>query len=212
MRARRGTVPVSYPTDSDANHFRQGHRFMLTPSLLRLLVRSTQIVGLEMSQHFLLSKNARSLSLARVARMSDEEARDAFKQIRWAPAGRPHGQALSPSGTPPASSPKPRPLPAMPSPVEPPRSNPRGDGRLQGQLYRLRMEMRCHPVSSGLRNEFHQCHLYPIMIIAMLNYAPQMLMLYRPKISRPMLKGRIPGSYSSPLKAEHRSSRGALHS
>jgi transposase-like protein len=37
-----------------------------------------------MSQHFLLSKRARSLSLARVARMSEEEARDAFKQIRWA--------------------------------------------------------------------------------------------------------------------------------
>lgn len=37
-----------------------------------------------MSQHFLLSKHARSLSLARVARMSEEEARDAFKQIRWA--------------------------------------------------------------------------------------------------------------------------------
>jgi transposase-like protein len=37
-----------------------------------------------MSQHFLLSKHARSLSLARVARMSEEEAREAFKQIRWA--------------------------------------------------------------------------------------------------------------------------------
>ncbi len=36
-----------------------------------------------MSQHFLLSKHARSLSLARVARMSDEEARDAFRCIRW---------------------------------------------------------------------------------------------------------------------------------
>jgi transposase-like protein len=37
-----------------------------------------------MSQHFLLSKHARSLSLARVARMSDEEALDAFRLIRWA--------------------------------------------------------------------------------------------------------------------------------
>ncbi|MGO8739566.1 IS1595 family transposase [Rhodoblastus sp.] len=36
-----------------------------------------------MSQHFLLSKHARSLSLARVARMSEDEAREAFKQIRW---------------------------------------------------------------------------------------------------------------------------------
>ncbi len=39
--------------------------------------------GVDMSQHFLLSKHARSLSLARVARMSEEEAREAFKEIRW---------------------------------------------------------------------------------------------------------------------------------
>jgi len=36
-----------------------------------------------MSQHFLLSKAARSLSIARVARLSDEEAHDAFRLIRW---------------------------------------------------------------------------------------------------------------------------------
>jgi transposase-like protein len=36
-----------------------------------------------MSQHFLLSKAARSLSLSRVARLSDEEAFEAFKLIRW---------------------------------------------------------------------------------------------------------------------------------
>jgi transposase-like protein len=36
-----------------------------------------------MTQHFLLSATARSLSLASVARMSDEEAREAFKAIRW---------------------------------------------------------------------------------------------------------------------------------
>jgi transposase-like protein len=35
------------------------------------------------SQHFLLTAKARSLSLARVARMSSEEAAEAFKQIRW---------------------------------------------------------------------------------------------------------------------------------
>jgi transposase-like protein len=37
-----------------------------------------------MSQHFLLSAAARSLSIATVARMSDEEAREMFKAIRWA--------------------------------------------------------------------------------------------------------------------------------
>ncbi|MBK8209652.1 MAG: IS1595 family transposase [Rhodospirillales bacterium] len=36
-----------------------------------------------MSQHFLLSAAARTLSLSGVARMSDEEARDTFKRIRW---------------------------------------------------------------------------------------------------------------------------------
>lgn len=36
-----------------------------------------------MAQHFLLSTAARSLSLAKVARMSDEEAHDAFRVIRW---------------------------------------------------------------------------------------------------------------------------------
>jgi transposase-like protein len=40
-----------------------------------------------MSQHFLLSTAARSLSLARVARMSDAEAAEAFKQIRWSATG-----------------------------------------------------------------------------------------------------------------------------
>lgn len=37
-----------------------------------------------MSQHFLLSKAARSLSLAKVARLSEDEARVVFQNIRWA--------------------------------------------------------------------------------------------------------------------------------
>lgn len=40
-----------------------------------------------MPQHFLLSAAARSLSLAQVARMSDEEARAAFRRIRWSDNG-----------------------------------------------------------------------------------------------------------------------------
>jgi len=36
-----------------------------------------------MSQHFLLSARARSLSLATVLRMSDEEAETAFRNLRW---------------------------------------------------------------------------------------------------------------------------------
>ena len=43
---------------------------------------STETVG-DMAQHFLLSTAARTLSLSVVARMSDEEAWQAFKLIRW---------------------------------------------------------------------------------------------------------------------------------
>src|SRR5579871_1818162 len=46
-------------------------------------MRSTENVGL-MSQHFLLTAKARSLSLAKVARLSDEEAYQTFKLVRWA--------------------------------------------------------------------------------------------------------------------------------
>ncbi len=37
-----------------------------------------------MSQHFLLSAQARTLSLAKVMRLSEEEAYETFKRIRWA--------------------------------------------------------------------------------------------------------------------------------
>lgn len=40
-----------------------------------------------MAQHFLLSKEARTISLAKVLRMSDQEAYDAFKAIRFASNG-----------------------------------------------------------------------------------------------------------------------------
>ena len=40
--------------------------------------------ALRLAQHFLLSRAARSLSLSKVARLSDEEAFDAFRLIRWA--------------------------------------------------------------------------------------------------------------------------------
>ena len=40
-----------------------------------------------MSQHFLLSSAARTLSLAKVMRLSDAEAYDTFKAIRWAENG-----------------------------------------------------------------------------------------------------------------------------
>ena len=40
-----------------------------------------------MAQHFLLSAKARTLSLAKVMRLSDDEAFQAFKEIRWAGNG-----------------------------------------------------------------------------------------------------------------------------
>lgn len=41
------------------------------------------VFGVFLAQHFLLSAAARTLSLASVARMSDEEARATFQRIRW---------------------------------------------------------------------------------------------------------------------------------
>jgi transposase-like protein len=46
-----------------------------------------------MAQHFLLSAQARALSVAKVARMSDEEARMVFRKIRWAETD---GEAVCP--------------------------------------------------------------------------------------------------------------------
>ena len=36
-----------------------------------------------MSQHFLLSRQAKTLNLATVFRMSDEQAETVFRQVRW---------------------------------------------------------------------------------------------------------------------------------
>ena len=41
------------------------------------------IIGFDMSQHFLLSPTAKTLSLAKVMRMTDAEARSAFRNVRW---------------------------------------------------------------------------------------------------------------------------------
>lgn len=46
-----------------------------------------------MAQHFLLSKEARTLSLAKVIRMNDEQAFETFMKIRWADNG---GEAYCP--------------------------------------------------------------------------------------------------------------------
>ena len=46
-----------------------------------------------MAQHFLLSTKARTLSLANVLRLSDDEAYDAFKAIRFSEN---HGEAFCP--------------------------------------------------------------------------------------------------------------------
>ncbi len=40
-----------------------------------------------MAQHFLLSAQARTLSLAKVMRLSEDEAFAAFKEVRWAENG-----------------------------------------------------------------------------------------------------------------------------
>lgn len=42
------------------------------------------IIGFDMSQHFLLSPAAKTLSLVKVMRMTDAEAKMAFRKVRWA--------------------------------------------------------------------------------------------------------------------------------
>ena len=39
---------------------------------------------MKMVQHFLLSAKARTLSLSKVLRLSEKEAYETFKQVRWA--------------------------------------------------------------------------------------------------------------------------------
>ena len=57
-------------------------------SPIRGTIFDANSIGLRaLAQHFLLSTAARTLSLASVARMSDEEARAAFQRIRWADNG-----------------------------------------------------------------------------------------------------------------------------
>jgi transposase-like protein len=52
------------------------------------------IIGYDMSQHFLLSPAAKTLSLVKVMRMSDTEARAAFRKVRWSETD---GQPVCPS-------------------------------------------------------------------------------------------------------------------
>ena len=47
-----------------------------------------------MSQHFLLSKSAKTLSLAQVFRMTDAEAEEAFRRVRWSETA---GEPVCPS-------------------------------------------------------------------------------------------------------------------
>jgi hypothetical protein len=55
----------------------------LTARLSIIMVKSPNMV-IVMAQHFLLSPAAKTLSLAKVLRMSDKQAEKAFRAIRWA--------------------------------------------------------------------------------------------------------------------------------
>ena len=57
-----------------------------------------------MPQHFLLSTKARTLSLSRVMRLSEDQAFEVFKQLRWASNGGEPISPRSPCSPPPASS------------------------------------------------------------------------------------------------------------
>jgi len=61
---------------------------MIIPLTMRYNITRFDVITsdtvISVPQHFLLSAKARTLSLAKVMRMSDAEAFEAFKQIRWA--------------------------------------------------------------------------------------------------------------------------------
>lgn len=58
--------------------------FLLTTQIHKVIICDTySIIGGTMSQHFLLSAAARTLSLSSVARLTDKEARATFQAIRW---------------------------------------------------------------------------------------------------------------------------------
>ncbi len=56
-------------------------------------MRSAETDGLSTVQHFLKSRAARSLSIAQVARLGDEEAFECFRMVRWAST---QGEAVCP--------------------------------------------------------------------------------------------------------------------
>ena len=87
MRVQRGTVLASCSKNSDANFLRQGHIFRLTPSLMSFIKADINAKrGTSASHASALPPLTRrkDLSLAKVSRMSEDEARDCFRQIRWA--------------------------------------------------------------------------------------------------------------------------------
>jgi hypothetical protein len=61
-------------------------RNLLTRGFIVIIsdMKLSNVVNKAVSQHFLLSAKARTLSLASVARMSEDEARATFRSIRWA--------------------------------------------------------------------------------------------------------------------------------
>ena len=82
MLARLDTVPGSFPEYDDKNYFHQGKRFQLTSLLSTIII---EVNGKRWSHIAKLhSAKARSLSLAKVARLSDEEAYQTFRLVRWA--------------------------------------------------------------------------------------------------------------------------------
>jgi transposase-like protein len=86
---------VSSFLDSIKEKVAQSHPLWLTSPLSSIIADVIQNGwGTAMTQHFLLSSAARTLSGAKVARMTDDEAREAFRLIRWSAT---NGEPFCPS-------------------------------------------------------------------------------------------------------------------
>lgn len=71
--------------NTDQRYFRQGQLFPLPSTIsTNIYYLNEKRWGYSVSQHFLLSAKARTLSLSAVAWLSDGEALEVFKSIRWA--------------------------------------------------------------------------------------------------------------------------------
>ena len=86
-RAQTYIAPVSSFLDNIKENIRQRHPFWLTSPISSIMVDVIRKGWRRYVTAFPPQRKARTLSLVKVARMSENEAAKAFKQIRWSATG-----------------------------------------------------------------------------------------------------------------------------